>query len=109
MAVYRGKSLKYGFEPLRREDFRMSFSLALAIGAMLMALVVAGYAIWQYGPGVRRRSVRCPVLRKRAKVLVDQREAEFFCSYAGLKAVDLTDCSLMNGALTCGKECLQNL
>jgi len=87
----------------------MSFSLALAIGAAVMALVVAGYAIWQYGPGMRERSVRCPVLKKRAKVLVDQREANFYCSYAGLKAVDLTHCSLMKGALTCSKECLQNL
>ena len=87
----------------------MSFSVALAIGAVLMALVVAGYAIWHYGPGVRERSVRCPMLKKRAKVLVDQREADFFCSYAGLKAVDLTYCSLMKGALTCSKECLQNL
>jgi hypothetical protein len=85
----------------------MSFSLA--IGAVLIALVVAGYAIWQYGPGVRKHSVRCPVLKERAKVLVDQREADFFCSYAGLKAVDLTHCSLMKGALTCSKECLQNL
>ena len=55
----------------------MSFSLALVIGAAVMALVVAGYAIWQYGPGMRERSVRCPVLKKRAKVLVDQRERAF--------------------------------
>jgi hypothetical protein len=87
----------------------MSFSLALAIGAVLLTFLVADYAIWQYGLGVRKRSLRCPVLKKRAKVLVDQREADFFCSYAGLKAVDLTDCSLMKGALTCRKECLQNL
>jgi hypothetical protein len=87
----------------------MSFTLVLAMEAVLIAWVVAGYAIWQYGPGVRERSVRCPVQRKRAKVLADQREAGFFCSYAGLKAVDVTYCSLMKGPLTCGKECLQHL
>jgi hypothetical protein len=85
------------------------FTLALVIEAVLIAWVVAGYAIWQCGPGVRERSVRCPVLKKRAKILADQREADFFCSYAGLKVVDVTYCSLMKDALTCGKECLQHL
>ncbi len=87
----------------------MSFTLARAIEAVLIAWVVAGYAIWQYGPGVRECSVRCPVLKKRAKLFADQREGDFFCSYAGLKAVDVTYCSLMKGPLTCGKECLQHL
>jgi len=87
----------------------MSFNVLFAIGTVLIALLVAGYAIWQYGPGLRERSVLCPVLKKRAEVLVDQREAGFFCSYAGLEAVNLTYCSLMKDALTCSKECLQNL
>ena len=87
----------------------MSFTLGLAVEAMLLAFVIVGYAIWQYGPGVRERSVRCPVLKKRAKVLADQREAGFSCSYAGLEAVDVTNCSLVKGPLTCSKECLQHL
>lgn len=85
--------------------------MSFTVGVMLVALVGAAYAIWQYGPGVRERSVRCPLLKKRAKVLVDQREADFYCSYAGLKTVDLTHCSFMNGPLgfRCDKECLPNL
>jgi hypothetical protein len=67
----------------------MSFNVVFAIGTVLIALLVAGYAIWQYGPGPRERSVLCPVLKKRAEVLIDQREAGFFCSYAGLEAVNL--------------------
>ena len=87
----------------------MSYSVALAIGFMLVVLIAAGFAIWQYGPGMRERFVRCPVQKKRARVLVEQREAGFYCSYAGLQAVELSRCSLINGAVTCGKECLQNL
>lgn len=83
--------------------------MSFTVGVVLVALVGAAYAIWQYGPGVRERYVRCPMLNKLAKVLVDQKEADF--SYAGLKAVDLTHCSFMNGPLgfKCRKECLRNL
>jgi hypothetical protein len=85
--------------------------MSFIVGVVLVALVGAAYAIWQYGPGVREHYVRCPLLNKLAKVLVDQREADFYCSYAGLKAVDLTHCSFMNGPLgfKCRKECLRNL
>lgn len=86
----------------------MSFNVVFAIGTALIAMLVAGYVIWQYGPGPRERIVLCPVLKKRAEVLVDQREAGFFCSYAGLEAASLTYCSLMKDALRCSKECLQN-
>jgi len=85
--------------------------MSFTVGVVLIAFTVVGYAIWQYGPGVRERSVRCPLLKKRAKVLADQREANSYCSYAGLEAVDLTYCSFMNGPLgfKCSKECLRNL
>jgi hypothetical protein len=85
--------------------------MTFIVGVLLMAWVAAGYAIWQYGPGVREHYVRCPMLNKLAKVLVDQKEAGFYCSYAGLQAVDLTHCSFMNGPLgfTCDKKCLRNL
>jgi len=85
--------------------------MSFIVGVVLVVLVGAAYAIWQYGPGVRGHYVRCPLLNKLAKVLVDQREADFYCSYAGLKAVGLTHCSFMNGPLgfKCRKECLRNL
>ena len=88
----------------------MTFTLVLAMVAGLASWVAVGYAIWQWGPGMRKRSVRCPTLKKKAKVLADQREADFVCSYAGLKAADVQYCSLVNGPpLTCDKACLQYL
>jgi hypothetical protein len=81
----------------------MSSALVFAIVAGLVFWAIAGYAIWRWGPGLRKRSVWCPVLKRRARVLADQREAEF----GSLMAVDVKSCSLIKGqALTCGKECL---
>jgi hypothetical protein len=77
--------------------------ILLEIIGVLAAWTVVGYAIWRWGPGVRRRTVRCPEKKVRAKVLADQREAEFGC----LHVVDIATCSLLPGAsVTCGKECL---
>ncbi len=75
----------------------------------ILALVIwsaAGYAIWHWGPGLRRRGVRCPEKNTFAEVLADQRESEFGC----LRVVDVKTCSLLPGApLACGKECLAKL
>jgi len=80
--------------------------IALEIVGVLSAWAVAAYAIWRWGPGVRGRSVRCPEKKVRAKVVADQREAEFGC----LRVVDVTACSLLPGApVTCDKECLLRL
>jgi hypothetical protein len=84
----------------------MNNIIALEIVGVLAAWTVAGYAIWRWGPGVRRRAVRCPEKKVRAKVMADQREAEFGC----LRVADVTACSLLHGApVTCGKECLGQL
>ena len=84
----------------------MTSTLMFAAIAGLAFWVVVGYFIWKWGPGLRRRSVQCPVLKRRAKVLADQREAEF----ASLKVVDVKACSLLNGSLLmCNKECLTHL
>jgi hypothetical protein len=78
-------------------------SLVFAIVGGVVLWGIAGWAIWQWGPGLRNRSVRCPVLKRRAKVLADQREAEF----GSLMVVDAKSCSLAPGqALTCSKGCL---
>jgi hypothetical protein len=88
----------------------MTFNLVLAIVAGLVSWLAVGLAIWQWGPGLRKRSVRCPTLKKQAKVLAEQREAEFVCSYAGLKVTDVQYCSLLKGPpLTCDRACLQHL
>ncbi len=84
----------------------MTSSLVLTAVTGLVLWAIVGYAIWQWGPGLRKRPVRCPVLKRRAKVLADQREAEFGC----LKVTDIKYCSLLNGPpLTCSKECIQHL
>ncbi len=84
----------------------MTSTLVLTILTGLVLWAIVGYAIWQWGPGLRKRSVRCPVLNRRAKVLADLREGEF----GSLKVTDIKYCSLLNGPpLTCSKECLQHL
>ena len=84
----------------------MTLSLVLAVVGGLIFWAIVGYAIWQYGPGLRKRSVRCPALKRRAKVVADQQEPEF-CS---LTVTDIKSCSLVEGpVLTCGKECLSHL
>lgn len=73
---------------------------------VLICWAVLARAIWKWGPGLRKRSVRCPEKRVDAKVLADQREAEFGC----LQMVDVKECSLLkNGPATCGKGCLPGL
>lgn len=68
--------------------------------------VVAGLALWRFGPGSHRRTVRCPVKRAKAVVTADEREAGF----GELRVLDVTACSLFRGQpLTCGKECLARL
>ncbi len=84
----------------------MNNMIVLEIVGVLAAWTVAAYAIWRWGPGMRNRSVRCPEKKVRAKVLADQREAEFGC----LRVADITACSLLPGApVTCAKECLLRL
>jgi hypothetical protein len=88
----------------------MTFTIPVAVVAVLALWAIAAYAIWQWGPGLRNRSVWCPVLKKRAKVLAVQKEALFVNSYAGLSVVDIKQCSLFKtGPLLCHKDCLQRL
>jgi hypothetical protein len=73
---------------------------------VLAAWTVAAYAIWKWGPGFRKRAVKCPNTKRRAVVLADQREAEFGC----LRVVDVTACSLISSqVLSCGKGCVARL
>jgi hypothetical protein len=84
----------------------MTQLIAIAIGAVFVCWLVAAYTIWKWGPGLRARRVRCPEKKLRAKVLADQREAEF----AGLRVVDVTACSLLpERPLGCSKQCVARL
>ncbi len=84
----------------------MDSILILEVAALVVCWMVAAYAIWKWGPGLRMRSVRCPEKKVTAKVMADQREAGFGC----LGVADVTACSLFSGKpLSCGKECLTHL
>ncbi len=84
----------------------MSNMIAVEIAGVLAAWTVVGFAIWRWGPGMRRHSVYCPEKKVRATVVADQREAEFGC----LRVVDVTACSLPPAQpLACGRACLGHL
>jgi hypothetical protein len=84
----------------------MDTAQGMAFATVLVWWVVAALAVWRFGPGVHRHSVRCPVKRTRAVVKAVAREAGF----GELQVLDVTACSLLHGQpLTCGKECLARL
>ena len=73
-----------------------------ALVGVAVCWTVAGYVIWKWGPGLRKRFVRCPERKLRASVLADQREAEF----GSLRVVDVKGCSLLTPAQPdCSKQC----
>ena len=78
----------------------MAIIIKLAIAGVAVCWIVAGYAIWKWGPGLRKRSVRCPERKLRATVLADQREGEF----GTLRVVDVKTCSL-TAQMDCSKQC----
>ena len=81
----------------------MDTIIALELAGVLAAWGVAAYSIWRWGPGLRKRSVTCPNTKRTARVLADQREAEFGC----LRVADVETCSLIpSQVLSCGKGCL---
>ena len=84
--------------------------LFFAVVMVLALWAIMAYAIWQWGPVLRSRTVWCPVMKKRARILALQKEALFFPFYAGLGVIDIKECSLSKGrAPKCHKECLQRL
>jgi hypothetical protein len=84
--------------------------LLLTLLIVMAVWAIMAYAIWQWGPGLRRRSVWCPVMKKRARILALQREALFCPSYAGMRVIDIKACSLFKRwQVNCHKECLQRL
>ena len=84
----------------------MDSIIALEVATVFSAWAVAGFTIWKWGPGLRKRSVKCPDTKRIARVLADQREAEFGC----LRVVDVRTCSLIpSQVLSCGKDCIAKI
>jgi hypothetical protein len=84
----------------------MNAIIGLEVAGVLVCWVTAAHAIWKVGPGLRGRRVRCPEKKLRARVLAEQREAEF----GSLRTIDVKVCSLLpGGPLTCRKACLARL
>jgi hypothetical protein len=84
----------------------MNGIIALEIFGVMICWLLLAHAIWKWGPGLRRRSVRCPEKRVGAKVLADQREAEFGC----LRVADVKACSLfVKAPPACSKGCMARL
>ncbi len=84
----------------------MDYKLLLGVIIDLGIWTLVGCAIWKWGPGLRKRSVRCPEKSVPATVLADQREADFGC----LHVVDVKECTLFpNAPLGCGKHCMARL
>ncbi|HUJ41252.1 MAG TPA: hypothetical protein VLW54_11960 [Candidatus Acidoferrales bacterium] len=84
-------------------------SSAFILGVMFVAAVwaIGAWCIWEFGPGDRIRTVHCPVLKRRATILADVREARFPGSYAGLAICDVKLCSLLERThLLCHKNCI---
>ena len=77
-----------------------------AVVGVLVCWGIAAFAIWKWGPGLRKRTVRCPERKLWATVVADQREADF----GSLKVVDVRTCSIeADLALNCSKRCLARL
>jgi hypothetical protein len=84
----------------------MASIFVLEAATLFVCWVVAGYVIWKWGPGFRKRAVACPEKKVRAQLIADQREAEFGC----LRVTDVKSCSLLPGQeLTCSKACVPRL
>lgn len=83
----------------------METAQVVALLTVVVVWAVAVYTIRRWGPGLRRRSVRCPEKGVRARVRVRESEAGF----GELAATDVTACSLVEGPVTCDKGCLARL
>jgi len=73
-----------------------------ALTGVVILMAVGIVYIYQQGPGIITRSVRCPEKRVNARVTFVQKERGF----ARLAIVDVTKCSLLGpGEITCSKAC----
>ncbi|MEE8607672.1 MAG: hypothetical protein V3S55_08715 [Nitrospiraceae bacterium] len=85
----------------------MDVLVAVEVVAVLTAWGFLFLSVRRWGPGRRKRSVRCPEKKQRAKVLVEHREGD----YGSVYAADVIACSLLpkEKPVTCEKKCLDRL
>ena len=77
-----------------------------AIAGVLVAWVIVALALRHWGPGARKRSVKCPEKERLAYLTVAYAEPDF----GAVRAADVLACSLFDGApVGCDKRCLSHL
>jgi len=86
----------------------MTAGIALTIVAVL-ALCAVGAYVARYGrPGLKTRTVWCPVFKMHADIATEQNETAFAKTGSGPTVTDVKRCSLFKDvAPRCEKECLQ--
>lgn len=78
----------------------------LTIAAVLCSWAVLVVTLVRWGPGSRKRRVRCPDKKQRASLLVEYEEDEF----GSIRPRDIKACSLFpQSPVTCDKHCLTEL
>jgi len=88
----------------------MTVGIAMIIVVVLALCPVGTYALRNWGPGLRRCTVWCPVFKMHSDIVTQPNEAAFAKTDPGLTVMDVKRCSLFKGeALRCKKECLQSL
>lgn len=81
-------------------------SFLMGFTGLLIIWLVVGLAIRRWGPGVTRRTVRCPETRTSAHISVQYAEHGF----GAVRAEDVVACSLFaGGPVTCDRGCLTRL
>jgi hypothetical protein len=77
----------------------VAWSALIAVAILMAAAIIY---IYQQGPGITTRDVRCPEKGLDARVTFVQKEEGF----ARLVVSDVTECSLLPpGEVTCSKAC----
>jgi len=88
----------------------MTAGIALTIVAVLALCAVGAYVARHGRPGLKTRTVWCPVFKMHADIATEQSEAAFAKTGSGPAVADVQRCSLFKDvAPRCEKECVQNL
>ena len=80
----------------------MTPAVWLAVVVALAILTAGGYLIHRWGPGIVRRSLRCPEKNVQAEIEVLRKEG----SFGAILNDDVLSCSLLPGGVDCDKKCL---
>ena len=81
----------------------MDTAIVFALIGVVIAWSIVFGIIRRWGPGIARRTLRCPEKEAPARVTFQRLEG----SFGSLKAADVQECSLFPDApVTCDKHCL---